>query len=180
MRPRTKRRIERIGRSGSALVISLLGSSYLAACGPEVVDHGDWMLGTFSRVREGAIESGLTRYTLHDDGVFEMVNIYNCGEQEETIAEHVWRHRTDGSVEVYDPDEGKVVGGYDAYVIYQTEDCGELLFSVIYRGNVIDESTFYRGVMCMQDLPPCEGGFECDTCMTVWCDGSPPPCEDEG
>jgi len=163
-----------------ALAVQLASVLHLTACGPEVIDHGDWMLGTFTLDwDEKVVLDGTTRYVLEEDGLFEVINVRGCNEHhEEVVGEYSWRYTADGAVEAYDPSGGAIEAS-DLYRISENADCNVLSLQKVDRGEVTIELPFRRGVMCMQDLPPCEGGFECDSCMTVWCEGSPPPCEDE-
>jgi len=161
------------------LLAPLIGSLHLTACGPETVEHGDWMLGTFTQDWEEKIVLGTTtRYIIEEEGVFEVVDVRGCSEhREELVGEYSWRAVADDTIEVNA--NGTVDGAPDGYRIRETEDCNVLSMEMIFGEEVISTEPLRRGVMCMQDLSPCEGGFECDSCMTVWCDGSPPSCEEE-
>src|SRR5690606_5098851 len=84
-----------------ALAVQLASVLHLTACGPEVVDHGDWMLGTFTLDWNERVVQGTTvRYIVGDDGVFDIVNVHGCNEhREELVGEHSWRHIEDGIIE---------------------------------------------------------------------------------
>lgn len=162
------------------MLVASSGPLWLSACRPHIVERGDWMIGTFSLVGEDEVVPGtISRYTLDEDGAFESVNLDSCqNDDEQVTGEYVWKYDESDIVGLFEPNGGDV-GGFDEWRLEPTEDCNELLVQFVDGGRVVGESPFYRGIMCMQDLGPCDPGTECDGCKTIWCDGSPPPCEDE-
>lgn len=161
------------------LVVMLLGWPCLPACGPDVEERADWMLGTFSHTNADVVVQGtITRYTIHEDNTFEIIGLYGCRNDEILTGEYAWKNDGSDAIDVFDPGGGDV-GGFDAWRLQRTGDCNRLLMEFIDGGRVVADEPIYRGVMCMQELDPCDPGVECDGCQTVWCDGSPPACDEE-
>lgn len=169
-------------RAMSTFVAALLAGSSTLACGPEAVEHGDWMLGTFSLTgAEHVVTGSTTRYVIHEDQVLELVDIHGCGaNREELVDEYPWKHNEGDSIDVYEPGGGRYdFMGVQAWRLRETDDCNRLEVEEIRDGRVVGELPFFRGAICMEDLPPCEPGRECDSCKTVWCDEPPAPCDEQ-
>jgi hypothetical protein len=165
-----------------AIVLLLLGLA-LSACGPSVhnkPEQPDWMLGVFSTPGPGDRTVGLNaiaHYAFGDDGVLAVGGVYDCAtntEQEEQ--ELPWVLESDDVVRIDDPQPGLDVA---AWRVSRADTCEYVTVErVLSDGLVTDFGTWYRGAVCLEKLPPCPIGTECDGCESVWCDGAPPDCEE--
>ena len=151
----------------------------LVACGPEVHDKPDWMLGTFSDPGPGNRSLGLdaiTHYEFRDDGEFVVGGVHDCATNAKLDERQlVWVREGNDVVRVDHPEPGQDV---ESWRISNQEKCASVTVERI-RGDgvVLDTGTWYRGEVCLHRLPPCPVGTECDGCESVWCEGESPECE---
>ncbi len=158
---------------------ALLPTLLLVGCSSEVEGTSDWMLGTFSNTRVNDQSIGLAslgRYEFRENGTLVLLGITHCAEnREELVQEYRWRRDGDSQVIVEVPEPENTV--FQTWVVTLGKDCNTLKVDQIQDGESRGGFTLWRGAVCMQDLPPCDG-VECPSCETVWCDEPPPACSE--
>lgn len=162
----------------------------LVACGPEVHDKPDWMLGTFSdrSVRDASIGvTGVAHYEFLDDGTLLKGGVSECEANiESEPATYAWKRTSEETIVVNLPSTGSGVdawefhpGAYNADPDVESDwYCNKLRWDEVRNGvGVVGTTYLQRGAVCMKALPPCEEGTSCASCETIWCDDAPPECE---
>jgi hypothetical protein len=89
--------------------------------------------------------------------------------------EYRWRRDGDEQVIVDIPEGENAV--FEQWIITRGEECNTLQVDQIQDGDSKGGPTWWRGAVCMRELPPC-GGIECPSCETVWCNEPPRACTD--
>jgi len=158
---------------------ALLAALVVVGCSSEVEGTSDWMLGTFSDTNVNDSTAGLaslTRYEFREDGTLALTGVTHCAENRlGTPREYRWRRDGDEQVIVEIPESENAV--FQSWVITRGGECNTLQVDQIQDGEPKGGPRLWRGAVCMQDLPPCDG-VECPSCETVWCDEPPPACSE--
>jgi hypothetical protein len=147
-------------------------------CGSEVTEPNDWMLGAFSSRNVKDRSPGLSalgQYHFREDGTLTLLAITNCAENREKLMEEYTWSRAGSSLVLVDMPEGAI---HEEWRVTLGETCNTMQVNPIQDGEVDGRFTLWRGAVCMKELPPCEEGYECETCETAWCDEPPPPCDE--
>lgn len=156
---------------------SLLAAFFTAAaaCGPD--SSSDWVIGIYSSETEGGRGqfASVTHYDIRADGTAVFSKVYPEIPEEITSTRN-WVRRDEHTIDILFSDAGE--GGIEAWRVTPGENC-DVRIHYISRGKVGIETGLYWGAVCLERLPGlCPSGSECDSTKKVWCDGSPPPCDE--
>lgn len=159
-------------------IARILLLSITVACGPDSIEVGSWMLGTYTgyMVNQSGQFLSITRYDILEDGVFVIDDVQCDGSDLGEPKVYEWKPYAEDIIEVSFPDVAP--GGIEAWRISPGSDCNKIRVEWVQVGMVVKETSLNRGELCLLALGPCPPGLECDSCKTVWCDEAPPPCEE--
>ncbi|HRI10539.1 MAG TPA: hypothetical protein PKW35_22115 [Nannocystaceae bacterium] len=161
------------------LLLALVAT--IPGCGPDEAaqqTESTWMLGIWSSESVGWLTNncGVSMFDIRKDGTF-FDGGYVCGTEFEPKfdTEYVWEHDGEDVIVV------RPIGSNpaDGWRITRGDDCETIVVAQIVGDTIFSPGLMYRGAVCMKDRGPCMDMGECEAYETVWCDGPPPPCDED-
>lgn len=171
------------------LLAPVFSAMVAAACGPDAPaqpEESTWMLGTWSDRIVGYPTNECSTSHLHflADGTLREGSA-SCYSGPTYPKAYTWEREDEHTV-IVNLTEGHYADAWRITLAIhpatKTRDC-DVIEVVDFINGELEEGTrreYVRGAVCMKLLGPCpEGQGSCEAARTEWCEGPPPPCDDQ-